>query len=121
MGKSYTDLRVWQEAMTLAEDIYRVTRAFPKEELYGLVSQMRRAAVSIPSNVAEGQGRKTRGEFVQFLGHARGSLAELGTQIALAGRLSFLERADQRDLQQRIDKTARMLNALIARLTSKNE
>lgn len=119
MGKSYTDLLVWQEAMSLAEDIYRVTRAFPKEELYGLVSQMRRAAVSIPSNVAEGQGRRTRGEFLQFLGQARGSLAELGTQVALARRLSLLPFTDNRDLEQQIGKTGRLLNALIARLAKK--
>jgi four helix bundle protein len=105
--------------MSLAESVYRATRAFPSEELYGLVSQMRRAAVSIPSNVAEGQGRKTRGEFVQFLGQARGSLAELGTQVALARRLALLRSNEGQNLEQRIATVGRLLNALLSRL-SKN-
>ena len=77
--KSYEDLIVWQKALDLAEEIYRATRQFPKDELYGLTSQMRRAAVSIASNIAEGHERNSRGEFLQFIGHARGSLAELET------------------------------------------
>ena len=84
MSHSYRDLLVWQKAKALAVRIYRQTENFPKTETYGLRSQLRRAAVSIPSNVAEGQGRLTRGEFRQFLGHARGSLLELETQMAIA-------------------------------------
>jgi len=76
--------------MDLVEEIYKITRGFPKNELYGLTSQLRRAAVSVPSNIAEGQGRLTPGEFKQFLGHAHGSLFETETQILLAGRLRYL-------------------------------
>ena len=82
--RSYRDLVVWQRAISLAEDVYIATRTFPKEEVYGLTSQMRRAAVSIASNIAESQARPGRGELLQFLGYARGSLAELGTQVTLA-------------------------------------
>jgi four helix bundle protein len=80
MGHSYRDLIAWQKSMDLVESTYRLTRTFPREEVYGLVSQMRCAAVSVPSNIAEGQGRMSCGEFRQFLGHARGSLLELETQ-----------------------------------------
>lgn len=86
--RSYRDLVVWQKGMDLVEGVYRVTKAFPKDEVYGLTSQIRRAVVSIPSNIAEGQSRMTSGEFIHFLGIARGSLAELETQIILAQRLS---------------------------------
>jgi four helix bundle protein len=89
MSHSYKDLIAWQKAMDLAEEIYRATRTFPREKLYGLTSQLRRSAVSVPSNIAEGQGRLTPGEFKQFLGHARGSLLELETQVQLAGRLGY--------------------------------
>jgi four helix bundle protein len=88
--RSYRDLHVWQKAMLLAEEVYAATGTFPKEEVYGLTAQMRRAAVSVASNIAEGQGRHSRGEFLQFLGHARGSLAELSTQVTLAGRLKLV-------------------------------
>src|SRR5690349_1436813 len=87
---NFRELIVWQKTMDLAELIYQSTRAFPKDELYGMVSQMRRAAVSIPSNIAEGQARNTTGEFIQFLGYAHGSLAELETQTELAGRFNWL-------------------------------
>jgi four helix bundle protein len=86
---SYKDLIAWQKAMDLAEAIYQLTRDFPREEIYGLTSQLRRCAVSVPSNIAEGQGRTTPGEFKQFLGHARGSLLELETQLQLAKRLGY--------------------------------
>jgi four helix bundle protein len=112
MVKSFEELIVWQKAVDLAEAVYRATRGFPKEELYGLVSQMRRAAVSVPSNIAEGQGRQTRGEFVQFLGHARGSLAELQTQAILAERLKMLTPPAAADLQQRIEEVGRLLSGL---------
>lgn len=77
----------WQKAMDFVVDVYSVTRKFPKEEIYGVTSQLRRAAVSIPSNIAEGQGRQTTGEFRQFLGHARGPLLEAETQILLSERV----------------------------------
>ena len=79
--RDYRDLLVWQKGMTLAKAIYQVTQAFPDTERFGLVSQMRRAAVSVPSNIAEGQARNTTGEFVQFLSHAVGSVSELDTQL----------------------------------------
>ena len=90
MGHSYRDLIAWQKAKALAVSVYRATDSFPKTETYGLVAQMRRAAVSVASNVAEGQGRKTPGEFGQFLGHARGSLLELETQADIAHDLGLI-------------------------------
>jgi four helix bundle protein len=96
--KSYRDLRVWHDSIALVENIYRMTAHLPKDEQYGLIAQMRRAAVSIPSNIAEGQGRETRGEWRQFLGYARGSLYELQTQITVAVRLQLLEREVARQL-----------------------
>jgi four helix bundle protein len=86
----YQDLRAWQRAIELVERIYAVTSKLPQEEMFGLKSQLRRCAVSIPSNIAEGQGRATRGEFQQFLGHARGSLYELETQIVIAAKLGYV-------------------------------
>ena len=91
MVQSYRDLVAWNKAMELVTEIYRVTKKFPKEELFGLMSQLRRAAVSIPSNIAEGKGRLSKGEFRQFLGNARGSLAEVETQILIAQNLSYLD------------------------------
>jgi four helix bundle protein len=91
MVQKYRDLVAWNKAMELVTEIYRVTHNFPKEELFGLMSQLRRAAVSIPSNIAEGKGRLSKGEFRQFLGNARGSLAEVETQILIAQNLSYLD------------------------------
>jgi four helix bundle protein len=102
--------------MILAEEVYHLTRAFPKEELYGLVSQMRRAAVSVPSNIAEGQGRLHPAEFRQFLGLARGSLLELETQAELAMRLNLLEKPQHEELDQQSREVLRMLNSLISKL-----
>ena len=79
--RSHRDLIAWQKAMVLVEDVYRITAVFPKEEIYGLTSQIKRAAVSIPANIAEGQGRRSKREFQQFLGNARGSLLELDTHL----------------------------------------
>src|ERR1700693_5184311 len=87
--QSYRELIVWRKSMALVKDVYLCTQDFPKSELYGLTSQLRRAAVSIPSNIAEGQGRFSKGEFKQFLGHARGSLLELETQIFIARNLGY--------------------------------
>jgi four helix bundle protein len=110
--RSYRDLRVWKRAIGLAEDVYKVTKAFPKEEIYGLTSQMRRSAVSIASNIAEGNARQTRGEYLQFLGNARGSLAELYTQATIAARLQILSPEAEVTLSEWIDEVGRMLNAL---------
>jgi four helix bundle protein len=88
--KSYQQLIAWQKAIALVTHIYSVTAGFPRDEIYGLTSQLRRAAVSVPSNIAEGQGRATKGEFVQFLCHARGSLYEVETQIVIATNLGYI-------------------------------
>ena len=89
MGDSFMDLVVWQRAVELSTEIYRLTANYPKSEQFGLVNQMRRASVSIASNIAEGYGRSTRGEYLQFLGYARGSKCELQTQIVIAKSLGF--------------------------------
>src|SRR6516164_3234150 len=96
--RSYKDLVVWQKGIALAKLVYQVTRAFPSEEKFGLVAQMRRAAVSIPSNIAEGQARHTTGEFIQGISHAEGSLAELDTQLTIAVELAFCPQAVRPDL-----------------------
>ena len=114
MGLSYQDLIAWQKAMDLAEEIYTATRGFPKDELYGLTSQLRRAVISIPSNIAEGQGRLTPGEFRQFLGHARGSLLEAETQILMSARLHYLPKEQIGRLLKLSAELGRILNGLIA-------
>ena len=113
MSHSYKDLIVWREAKLLAASIYRATESFPKREWYGLTSQIRRSAVSVPSNIAEGQGRLTRGEFIQFLGHARGSLQEMRTQLEIALDLKYLSNADLESLESHAEQVSRMLNGLI--------
>lgn len=118
MKKCYKDLVVWQKAMGLVTQVYDVTRAFPREEVYGLTSQIRRAAVSVPSNIAEGQARLNTGEFRQFLGIARASLAELETQLLIAGNLGYLP--DATALLDLIGEVSRMLSGLIASLTTNN-
>jgi four helix bundle protein len=114
MGVSYQDLIAWQKAMEFAEEIYAATRSFPRDELYGLTSQLRRAVTSVPSNIAEGQGRLTPGEFRQFLGHARGSLLETETQILMAGRLRYLSPEQIERLLKLSAEVGRVLNGLIA-------
>jgi len=113
---SFKDLRVWQQAIDLALEIYRVTSIFPKHETYGLAQQMRRAAVSIPSNIAEGKGRWSGREFRHFLFNARGSLLELETQIVIADRLEYFtdnQSADVRELATRVGRSlAGLLNSL---------
>ena len=116
MGHSYSDLMVWQKAIDLVVEVYRHTSSFPKEEIYGLTSQIRRSAVSIPCNIAEGQGRLTRGEFKQFLGHARGSLLELQTQITIAKKLAFLDEESASSLIKSSAEVHRMLNGLLQSL-----
>jgi four helix bundle protein len=115
MSDSYRDLIAWQKAKRLALDIYACIRKFPKDEIYGLTSQMRRAAVSIPSNIAEGKGRYSRKEFVQFLFHARGSLLELVTQLSIAHELDYLDSSTFRHLDQTTEELGRILNGLIKR------
>lgn len=110
---SFQDLRIWQESMDLTVEIYQATSSFPKHETYGLVSQMRRAAVSVPSNIAEGKGHRSDPEFVRFLFHARGSLLELQTQLLIARRLHYLSEEKADELSRSGDGIARGLNALI--------
>jgi four helix bundle protein len=90
MGHSYKDLIVWQKAVAMVTDVYRATRTFPKDETFGLSSQLRRSAVSVASNIAEGQGRLSKGEFRQFLGQARGSLIEMETQVLIGAILGYV-------------------------------
>ena len=113
MRGSYVDLRVWQQGMELARNVYRATERFPRSELYGLVNQMRRAAVSVPSNIAEGKGHRSNPEFCRFLYHARGSLLELETQIRLAVQLQYLTEERGNELLQLSGPLAQSLNALI--------
>lgn len=117
--QSYRDLKVWQTGMDLAEDCYSVTRNFPREELYGITSQIRRASVSIPANIAEGHGRKTRKEYIQFLYIAQGSLRELETHLMLSKRVK-LTRSDEIDsLLNQCESVGRLLSALIRALENK--
>ena len=111
--RHYRDLLVWQKAMNLARVVYRETEELPAKEKYGLQSQMRRAAVAIPSNIAEGHGRLNDGHFRQFLAISRGSLFELQTQLELAGDLHQLEAGDVASTLQLCDEVARMINGLL--------
>ena len=117
MIKTFKDLIVWQEAMNLVEIIYLQTRTFPKEEMYGLTSQIRRAAVSIPANIAEGNARKSRKEYLQYLSIATGSIAELETHIMIACRLNFLEIDNISLLQTQLQSVGKLLSALRKSLT----
>jgi four helix bundle protein len=117
--KSYKDLFVWQKSVTLAKKIYELTGTFPDTEKYGLASQMRRAAVSIPSNIAEGQARHTRKEFVQFISHAEGSVAELETQLILGVELGFCVPAATKEITGLTTELSKMLDSLRQRLEAK--
>ena len=112
-GSSFRDLRVWQVAMKLASEIYRATAEFPRSEVYGLTQQMRRAAVSVPSNIAEGKGRHSNREFAHFLLNARGSLLELQTQIMIAEELKYLGLEKSRRLLSLAESVGRGLSGLI--------
>jgi four helix bundle protein len=114
--RSYQDLIGWKKSMSLVTEVYRCTQSFPRSEMYGLTSQIRRAAVSIPSNIAEGQGRHSRGEFKQFLGHAKGSVFELESQIIIACNLGYLDDACAQALLERITEVGRILNGLLTSL-----
>ena len=116
--KHYKDLLIWQRSMGLTKLVYQLTKSFPADERYGLISQLRRAAVSIPSNIAEGQARKGTSEFLQFLSIATGSLAELETQLLLSVELSYCKQADLTFLLQEIDELQKMIVALRRRLSA---
>lgn len=119
MIHSYRDLEVWQKSMDLVEMCYRVTHNFPKNEVYGLTSQLRRAAISVPANIAEGRQRQHRKEFMQHLSIAYGSLAELETHLELAQRLNYLERFQMDDALDMTNRIGRMINGLKRSLNSK--
>ena len=114
--RHYRKLLVWQKAMNLAKAVYRETDALPKNEVFGLQSQMRRAAVSVPSNIAEGHGRLDDGHFRQFLANSRGSLFELQTQLELAGDLKLLNEERAKELLENCEEVARLLNGLLTAL-----
>ena len=120
---SYKELKVWQKGIHLVKDIYKVTDAFPKGEHFGLVDQLRRASISIPSNIAEGNGRHSRGDYIHYLHIARGSCYEMETQVIISKELGFLDEAQYQSLSTQIDEVGRMLNAMIQKLssTSNNE
>ena len=120
MLKNYKELKVWQRSYQLCLEIYRITKEFPKEERYGLTSQTRRAAVSVPSNIAEGYGRKTTPEYIQALYIAYGSNCELETQILLSGDLGYINEEGIKKLQEEISEVERMLKALIKSLEEKH-
>jgi four helix bundle protein len=117
--QDYKDLVVWQKGIALAKLIYRLTQSFPSAEKFGLIAQMRRAAVSIPSNLAEGQARRTTGEFVQFISHAEGSVAELDTQLILSIELEVCEHARVAAAFELIGELRRMLNGLRRKLLAR--
>ncbi len=112
MIKSYRDLKVWKQSKEVAKEIYLATRPFPKEELYGLTSQIRRAAVSIPSNIAEGHARSSTKEYLHFLAIALGSLAELETQIEIATELGYMKKEAMEKLFKKLDEVGKMLRGL---------
>jgi len=120
MLKNYKELKVWQKAYQLCVEIYKSTKSFPKEERYGLTSQLRRSSVSVPSNIAEGYGRKTTQEYIQALYIAYGSNCELETQILLAYDLGYLKSENFEKLKQDIGDVERMLKALIKALENKH-
>jgi four helix bundle protein len=120
MAQNYKDLIAWQKAMDLVNVLYDVTEAFPKHEIYSLTNQMRRAAVSVPSNIAEGQAHYSNREFRHFLRHSRGSLAELETQVLIAQRRNYLSELQAAQLLKRTDEVNRILSGLINSLKEKS-
>ena len=113
MAGHYRDLVAWQKGMDLVHRVYELTDRFPKREVYSLTDQIRRAAVSIPSNIAEGQAHFNNGEFLHFLRHARGSLAELETQFLIAERQKYAEPSEVQELLKSADELSRILSGLI--------
>lgn len=118
--RSYKDLEVWQIAVATATAVYSTTSSFPREEQYGLTAQMRRAAVSVASNIAEGYGRESTASYVQFLRIAQGSVKELETHVVIAQNVGFLAPGAAAELQARFDSIGRMLRALVRSLEAKS-
>jgi four helix bundle protein len=117
--RSHRDLLVWQKAMDLVVTCYRLTDAFPKHEIYALTSQLRRAAVSVPSSIAEGRGRYSKKEFAQYLSIALGSIAELETQLEIGVRLGYLDRQAAAEASEKAEEVGKMLNGLRTSLKRK--
>ncbi len=116
---SHKDLEVWQKAMDLVESVYSLTKDFPKEEIYGLTSQMRRSAVSIPSNIAEGHSKKSTREFIRYVNIASGSAAELETQLLISKRLGYVRDDSFKRVLESLNAVGKMLNKLSLRLEKK--
>ena len=116
MGNSFKDLVVWQRAIQLSLAVYKLTSSFPDSERFGLINQLRRASVSVASNIAEGYGRSTKGEYLQFLGHARGSNFEVQTQLLIADGLGFGNEANRRTVGDISEEVSRMLVAIMDKL-----
>src|SRR6478752_639089 len=114
--KNYQELVAWQKALDLVEDVYKLTKHFPREELYALTSQIRRAAVSVPSNIAEGQGRRTTSDFLRHLSIAYGSLREVETQAMIAQRLKYVGSVNVNSVIDRAGDVGRLLNGLMSAL-----
>jgi four helix bundle protein len=113
---SYRDLLIWQKSMNLVTEIYKATSAFPREEIYGITSQIRRSSVSIPSNIAEGYGRNSTGDYKRFLHISLGSLYELQTQIEISNRLSYIDVDSYTKLGSASNELERMMNSLISKI-----
>ncbi len=120
MAAHYKDLIAWQKAMELVNTLYDATDAFPKHEIYSLTNQIRRAAVSVPSNIAEGQAHYSKREFRHFLQHSRGSLAELETQLLIARQGNYLSEPEAAEILKRTDELGRILSGLIASLDARS-
>ena len=118
--ESYRDLRVWQFGIELAKQCYSLTKSFPKEEMFGLTSQIRRAATSVPANIAEGYGRENTGEYIRFLRISQGSLKELETHLIVSREVDIADRASVKSLLDRTDELGRMLRSLIRKLEGKS-
>ena len=119
--KSFRELRVWQESIDLAEVTYRYSEEFPRREHFGLAAQMRKAAVSVPSSIAEGQGRRTTGDWLHFLSMSRGSVYELETQLVIAGRLGYIDESTITDTLRRMSSIRRRLQGLMHYLEERRE
>lgn len=115
-GNGYKDLKVWQKSLEIAVLVYHVTQKFPQEERYGIISQMRRSAVSLPSNIAEGSKRGTQKDFKQFLRIALGSGAELETQFEISRRLGFLNESEYNDVTSKLEEIMKMLTVFVSRI-----
>jgi four helix bundle protein len=118
MVKTHKDLEVWKKSIDFVTEVYTVTASFPKSEIYGLISQIRRAAVSIPSNIAEGSGRNHKAEFVQFLYIALSSASELDTQLIISNNLRYIEQEQLERLQNELNTISKMIQGLIKAIKS---